>query len=216
MIPYHVDVYKHYSPVVNMLLVAAITMISLAGLAEYHNSGSTDMIESGMAFPLIGSAFFHVGLWHLVGNMLFLWVFGNALNSKVGNLIYPIFFFVVAAMSDVIHLAADGRPAIGASGAIMGVVGAYLFFFPRNECESFFLFLIKPIFFCMSSMWLIFYYVGWDLWFIVTGMESNVAVWAHFGGFVSGLGIAIGLYYLRWVPEEETEENLFQTMGIIK
>ena len=65
------------------------------------------MIESGMAFPLIGSAFFHVGLWHLVGNMLFLWVFGNALNSKVGNLIYPIFFFIVAAMSDVIHLAAD-------------------------------------------------------------------------------------------------------------
>jgi membrane associated rhomboid family serine protease len=50
----------------------------------------------------------------------------------------------------------------------------------------------------------------------VTGTESNVAVWAHFGGFVSGLGIAIGLYYLRWVPEEETEENLFQTMGIIK
>ena len=157
---------------------------------------------------LITSQFLHGGFAHLFGNMLFLWIFGNNIEDQLGHVKYLIFYLtcgVLAALSQWFFSTQSGIPALGASGAIAGVLGAYILRFPRARVRT--LLFLGP-FITFPDIPAIFFL---GIWFLqqalygvaslnvesTIGMENGgVAYWAHIGGFVFGaiLGPLLGLF----------------------
>ncbi len=160
-------------------------------------------ISSGTDYyTLISSMFLHGGFMHLAGNMLFLWIFGDNLEDQMGHIPFLIFYLACGGGADLGQLIADPDspiPNVGASGAIAGVMGAYLLLFPKAKVDI--LIIIVIIFkvfpvpaWVMLGLWFafqIFGGVGADL------SQGGVAYWAHAGGFVIGLIFAIPLWLKR-------------------
>ena len=136
------------------------------------------------------SMFLHGSLLHIGGNMLFLWVFGNNIEDKMGSLRYAIFYLLSGVVATLAHVAAQPDstvPLIGASGAIAGVMGAYLVLFPRVRIRTVFIFffiLIRDV----PAMWLL---LAWFVLQFFTGNSSGVAWVAHVGGFAFGALVAL-------------------------
>jgi membrane associated rhomboid family serine protease len=144
---------------------------------------------------LLTSMFMHGGLAHIFGNMLFLWIFGDNLEDRIGHARYLIFYLVCGVLASLAHVfttIAFGSnpyvPSLGASGAISGVLGGYVLLFPRNQVRV----IILRIFTTVPA------YVALGLWFVfqfVSGIgllgpasqEGGVAYAAHIGGFIAGL-----------------------------
>jgi membrane associated rhomboid family serine protease len=140
------------------------------------------------------SMFLHGSWMHLIGNMWFLWIFGNNIEDSMGHARFVVFYLlcgVAAALAQVVTNPASGIPMVGASGAISGVMGAYLLLYPRVRVFAFI-----PIGFFLTSVAL----PAWTMllyWFaiqVVSGLTGllvqeggGVAFWAHVGGFVAGL-----------------------------
>ena len=141
--------------------------------------------------PVI-SMFLHGGWGHLLGNCLFFWVFGNNIEDSLGSFRFLVFYLVcglAAAAAHIIAQPASPLPTVGASGAISGVLGAYLVLYPRVRVRMLFLFFIVPI-----QAWLVL--IWWFFWQLVAALpeltngadlSGGVAVWAHVGGFVTGV-----------------------------
>lgn len=167
---------------------------------------------TGLPFPvwitLITSQFLHGGFLHIAGNMLFLWIFGNNVEDRLGHVKFLIFYLacgVLASLSQWFFSAYSTVPSLGASGAIAGVMGAYILRFPQARVLTliplgFFIttFRIPAVFF------LGFWFVQQALYGVASlnapaniGMEGGgIAYWAHAGGFVFGavLGPLLGLF----------------------
>src|SRR5208283_1119595 len=129
-------------------------------------------------------------------NMLFLWVFGNAVCAKLGNLAYPFIYFGLGAVAGLVSQLIHDRPTIGASGAINGIVGMFLVWYLVNQITCWYGYL----FFgggdagelTVSSFWLILMWLVFDLWGAIRG-GGNIAYSAHLAGFAAGFGLAIFL-----------------------
>jgi membrane associated rhomboid family serine protease len=146
--------------------------------------------ESPVAF--VGYLFNHAGLAHLMGNMVFLWVFGNAVCATIGNLAYPFVYLGLGAFAGLIHLLITGTPVVGASGAIAGVVGLAVAFYPVNRVNLLLLlgFMTRTI---RVRLWgLALYWTAWDV-FGAWLQQDNVAYWAHLGGTAAGLAVGLAL-----------------------
>ena len=143
------------------------------------------------------SMFLHGGWGHLLGNALFFWVFGNNVEDSMGRLRFLLFYLVCGMAAAAAHVALDPAspvPTVGASGAISGILGAYLVLYPRVQVRMLFYFLI---FFRIIPIqaWLVL--IWWFLWQVISGLpelmrvdpsvSGGVAVWAHVGGFVAGV-----------------------------
>jgi membrane associated rhomboid family serine protease len=200
------------TPVVNILLIVAnvlvfFYMVYTSTLAP--GSESVFMMAHGTVplrvsqflqgrgtaeaalLPLVTSIFLHSGLMHLAGNMLFLWVFGDNVEDYFGHLGYLVFYLLCGVGSGLIHVLfnLDSRiPAIGASGAISGVMGAYAVLYPRHRILTFFFIFLIPV----PAILILGY------WFVIQFLEGvngigmrvqggGVAIWAHIGGFVIGV-----------------------------
>ena len=143
--------------------------------------------------------FLHGGWLHIGGNMLYLWIFGNNVEDKLGVLRYPLFYLAagIAATAAQMALAPNSIvPNLGASGAIAGVLGAYLFMFPRRRVLTLVMFFF--ITFVYLPAWLVL--GGWFVLQLFSGVGelghkvgtgSGVAFWAHIGGFAFGALIAL-------------------------
>jgi len=139
-------------------------------------------------FTLFTSLFFHAGFWHLLGNMWFLWVFGANLERRIGTLRFLLFYFFSGIFSSLFYLFLASEqflPAIGASGAVSGVLGGYLVLFPQHRIVS-----LVPIFFFIEIIAVpAVIFIG--LWFLYQllyiGSQTIVAYWAHIGGFLAGV-----------------------------
>ncbi len=141
--------------------------------------------------PVI-SMFLHGGWGHLLGNCLFFWVFGNNIEDSLGSFRFLVFYIVcglAAAAAHILAQPASPLPTVGASGAISGVLGAYLILYPRVRVRMLFIFFIVPI-----RAWLVL--IWWFFWQLVAALpeltngadlSGGVAVWAHVGGFVTGV-----------------------------
>ncbi|MHC4641363.1 MAG: rhomboid family intramembrane serine protease [Planctomycetota bacterium] len=163
---------------------------------------------------LFGHIWLHGGIIHLLGNLLFLWIFGNAVCAKIGNVAYLLIYIVLGVLAGIAHLVFQGGAVIGASGAIMGVVGIYLVFFPENDitCYFIFIFFLRPIIreFTLSSYWMILFWLAFDI-YGATREGGTVAYFAHLGGFAVGFGLAILMLKLKWVVmEDRYEKSLLQ------
>jgi hypothetical protein len=146
--------------------------------------------------------------------MWFLWLFGNAVCAKVGNLRYLFLYVFLGVAAGVTHLLFSSGPALGASGAINGVVGMYLVLFFENEITCYFFFWFIFFFlrqFSVGSCWMILFWLSWDVFgaFAWSG-DSNVAYFAHLGGFGVGFGVALAMCKMGWITMERYERSLLQ------
>lgn len=216
LLPYGVDVTMYRWPIANFILIATISMVSIAAVGSPPGEGLDLLTLRGMGLVgLFGHVFLHGSPMHLIGNMLFLWSFGNAVCAKVGNWTYLGLFFLLAALSGTVHNLFSDAAVIGASGAINGIVGLFIVFFPRNDVRCFWvLFLVVFIrtgTFGISSFWMILLWLGFDIWGVASD-SAGVAYWAHLGGFFSGLAIGILSLKRDWVKMTETECSLLDVL----
>ncbi len=142
------------------------------------------------------SMFMHGGWLHLIMNMWFFWVFGNNIEDSMGHVRFAVFYLlcgVLAAGAQVVSAPSSPVPTIGASGAISGVMGAYLVLYPRVRVYTIFIIFIIIRIFPLPAWLLLLEWFGLQLFTGAAGAAGNVAVWAHVGGFVSG-GALIPLF----------------------
>ena len=170
------------------------------------------ILKTGDPNGIYGHMFLHFGFLHIFGNMMFLWVFGNAVCAKLGNLAFLLLFLLLGCVAGVAHLLIDGAPAIGASGAVNGVVGMYLVLYPLNNVSCFYWILIRFGTFHLSSFWLILYWLAFDIYGAVGG-AGGVAYWAHLGGFGAGFLLASLLLYTGLIEMTSTERSLYDALG---
>jgi membrane associated rhomboid family serine protease len=159
--------------------------------------GGKSVIES-----LFTSMFLHGGFLHIAGNMLYLWVFGNNVEDRMGRVVFLLFYLaagLAAAYAEAFAHTTSTTPLIGASGAIAGTLGAYIVLFPHARVLT-----LLPIFFFLQltelSAWIVL-----GFWFVLQAFQgvgslggdvAGVAWWAHIGGFAFGALIAL-LFYRR-------------------
>ena len=143
---------------------------------------------------VLTSMFLHGGWLHLLSNMWFLWIFGNNIEDSMGHLRFVFFYLtcgVAAALAQVALNPASAIPMVGASGAISGVMGAYLVLYPRVRVYAMVPIGFIPITIALPAWTMLLYWVGLQIVSGLFGLMSDerggVAVWAHVGGFVAGL-----------------------------
>ncbi len=211
MIPLHDDNPTNLAPVVTVGLIAIcglvfIWQMSLTPAAAEQVVYALGMIPAVLfgtarlspdiaTIPseasVITSMFLHGGLMHLLGNMLYLWIFGNNIEDSMGHVRFIIFYLlcgIAAALAQALQDPASTVPMIGASGAIGGVLGGYLMLFPRAR-----VLVLVPLGFFMHTLRVPALFVL-GIWFVMqflysamtTGQPGGVAYWAHIGGFVAG------------------------------
>lgn len=147
------------------------------------------------------SMFLHGGWMHLIGNMLFLWIFGDNMEDSFGHVWFLAFYLLCGMMADVVHVWSapnSNVPVVGASGAIAGVLGGYLLLFPKARVDIVVIFVIFFKTFPLSAWIVLCYWIGMQ---VLSGLAtpaggSGIAYWAHAGGFVAGIFITLP-YWVR-------------------
>jgi membrane associated rhomboid family serine protease len=134
-------------------------------------------------------AFLHADWLHLLSNMLFLWVFGDNVEDAFGHVKYFLFYGACAMLAALFHLAfnLDGNgPLIGASGAVAGVMGAYILLYPHARVFVLAKIVI-PFPLPLPAFWMLGFWIATQLFYALVGSQDAVAWWAHLGGFVAGM-----------------------------
>lgn len=154
------------------------------------------------AFTIFSGMFMHGGVFHLAGNMLYLWIFGNNIEDRLGHLRFIFFYLFCGIVSAYAHAITDPHsliPMIGASGAISGILGAYLLLFPRATVHTLvflgiFVTIVRIPALIVIGFWAIIQFINGLLsaGFI---REGGIAWFAHLGGFITGL-----LTIKLWLP----------------
>ena len=172
-----------------------ITGLARLGTAVPLGEGMACVVDAEAINPLtpITSMFLHGGWGHLLGNALFLWVFGRAVEDSMGRLRFLCFYLMCGLAAAVAQVAVDPAspiPMVGASGAISGVMGGYLVLYPRVRVHI----LVFILIFRVPAWLMLLWWIGWQ---VVAGLpqlltlrpevSGGVAVWAHIGGFVAGM-----------------------------
>jgi len=146
-------------------------------------------------WPFLTSIFLHAGLLHLVGNMWFLWVFGDNVEDRMGPWRFLSFYLLCGIVAGLIHWWTNAHsvvPTVGASGAIAGVLGAYVVLYPRARVVTLLLIVFWPLIFEVPAVFYLFYWSAIQLFsgtaaLLSPGQIGGVAWWAHVGGFAAGV-----------------------------
>jgi membrane associated rhomboid family serine protease len=155
---------------------------------------SPDLVAVGPEATLFTSMFLHGGWGHLLGNMLYLWIFGNNVEDRMGHLPFLVFYLACGLAAAAAQILPDPRseiPMVGASGAISGVLGAYMVLFPHAR-----VLVLIPFSFMLlhyvRAFWLLAIWIGLQLFSatLYSAAEGGVAWWAHIGGFALGWLVA--------------------------
>jgi len=213
LIPIRTEYRLTHVPVVNYLLLAVNVLLYVMG---YNGSGQPHMLrieayllhpESPELYQFYTSLFLHAGVLHLVGNMIFLWVFGNAVNDRLGHIGYLAFYLAGGVLANIGYVLLAGEaPVLGASGAISAVTGMYLVLFPRVQVTLLvFLFYFVTTFEVSSLVFLLFQFV-WNLWLSLNELggpgQGGVAYAAHSSGYAFGILTAVLLLAARALPRD--------------
>ena len=203
MIPLRDTIPSETFPVMTRLLIAAnvamfLYQVSLGTAAEpfiyTHGLIPRRFGAGGAIAPLLTSMFLHGGWMHLIGNMLYLHIFGDNVEDRLGHVRFLLLYLVAgmaAGMTQVVANPGSPLPMVGASGAIAGVTGAYFVFFPHGRIVT-----LVPIFVFLQIVEIpaVFFLLFWFVLQLMLGIGSlgseaagGVAFWAHVGGFVSGI-----------------------------
>ncbi len=160
-------------------------------------------LQPDLGLRVLVSMFLHGGILHILGNMLYLWIFGDNVEDRMGHLRYLVFYLLCGWSASYAHIWADSAsrvPSIGASGAIAGVLGAYMLLYPRARVVTllplgFFSQLVQlPAVFFLGFWFLQQFLVGtWTLATRTAQTSGGFAWWAHIGGFAAGV-LLVGLF----------------------
>jgi len=205
MLPLRDNIPSSRPPVVTYFIIAACLLVFLWQVQE--NDLRTEfalnpahLIHRDAGEPLsfvfltiLTSMFMHGGVLHLAGNMLFLWIFGDNVEDRMGHLRYLVFYLLCGTIAALAHALVSGFasvPVLGASGAIAGVLGAYFVLFRGATVRTL---VILVVFITVVDLPAVMFL---GLWFVfqffaglgsIGGAGGGVAVWAHIGGFIAGL-----------------------------
>ncbi len=193
--PYKDENIAKSKPYVTIALIAINIAVFIWSLFDYENIiNAYGFTPAHFALVTVfTSMFLHGGLDHIFGNMWFLWLFGDNVEDKLGKAKYIMFYLASGVAATLTHFATNigsAVPAIGASGAISGVLGAYLAFFPkvRVHVASGYYHGTVPAY-VMLAFWFILQLIFGAVSF-VGASGSGIAFWAHIGGFVFGYVVA--------------------------
>jgi len=174
----------------NIIIFCVLLTGDLERAIKLYGMIPAEIFRGRRLVTLFSSMFIHAGAAHLISNMWFLWLFGDNIEHKLGALKFLLLYFLAGIVAGVTHLFFVSKevynvPVVGASGAISGILGAYLVFFPHNQIRAFIVFGLRPLFFYLPA----YLYIG--VWFFLQlffiGTPSQVAYEAHVGGFLTGL-----------------------------
>jgi membrane associated rhomboid family serine protease len=151
------------------------------------------------------------GTVRLIGNLIFLWPFGNAVCAKLGNKLYLLVYLGFGLLAGVIHLILSSEAAIGACGVISGIVGIYIVLFPEDTISCFFLF-PRPMAVSISGYWVV------ALWFVFDFLEAGLGgpgttYCAHILCVGAGAGLAVLMLKKKWLVMESDEKSLLQMLS---
>lgn len=168
------------------------------------------IIRGEKLWTLITSLFVHADILHLLGNMLFLFIFGGPVESAMGSRRFLVFYFLAGLVAVVFHILSISlipkeyllnrailnpwvTPTLGASGAISGVMGAYIIYYPRTRVTFIYpIFIIPLILYLPAWVYVMIWFIYQLLMGLITllGIVTSVAYWAHIGGFIAGIALA--------------------------
>jgi membrane associated rhomboid family serine protease len=213
LLPLSTDVEQDQPPVTNVLIVVSAVVAFLATHPWVDLWEHRFALNGWSPLGLVGHLWLHGSFWHIFGNMIFLWVFGNAVCSRVGNLRYPAVYVGVGVAAGLAHVLADGHPAIGASGAVNGIVGMFAVLFPESRVR-----VLLAIFWTWGGVWAVPSGLLIALWFVLDlyGALHNpvgIAYWAHIGGFLAGFFLGIVFVQKGWVKLYRGEKTLLHMTG---
>ena len=205
MLPLRDNIRSSTFPIVNTAIIAVCVMVFLLQLTMPDHGLRWAFIPRALIDPTVWAAggavaaltglftsiFVHGGFMHVGMNMLFLWVFGDNVEDRMGHVRYAVFYLVCGVTGNLAHALLSGfspLPLVGASGAIAGVMGAYFVLFRMASIRTFVLVFFYPLIFDVPAPVFLVY------WFIIQlfsgigsiGLASGVAFWAHVGGFGAG------------------------------
>jgi membrane associated rhomboid family serine protease len=218
MIPLRVDILRTRTAICNIVLIALNLLAFLYELSLSPKAGTALVYAFGlipsheqllysrhvfgivqMLLPIMTSMFLHAGWLHLLGNMLFLWVFGGSVEDALGHFQYLIFYFICGIGAALAHIAFNWGsriPTVGASGAISGVMGAFIILFPRSRVTTLIPALLLFFSVRIPAVLLLGYWFFIQLFSGVASValinQGGVAWWAHVGGFLLGAILVAG------------------------
>ena len=218
MIPLRVDILRTRVAISNALLILLNILAFLYELSLSPRAGQSLVYTFGLVpshaqllfagnsttlgqaiLPFVTSMFLHAGWMHLLGNMLFLWVFGGSIEEALGHFQYLIFYFIGGVGAAIVHTILNwgsSIPTVGASGAISGVMGAFIVLFPRARVTTlipalFFFFTIRIPAVLMLGYWFFIQFLS-GVASLGVANQGGVAWWAHIGGFLLGALLVVG------------------------
>ena len=202
MFPLRDDRPTYTAPIVTTLLIVACTLVFLYELMLDDYSRNYFVVHYGVVpahlrlETLFTSMFLHGGWSHIIGNMLFLWAFGKSLEDAMGHSKFLAFYLSCGVISALVHVFFNyfsRVPTVGASGAIAGVMGAYLLKFPRSNIRTLVFIFVFVTTVDIPAMFILLY---WFVWQLFSGYgsiahaqitDAGVAWFAHIGGFIAGM-----------------------------
>lgn len=212
LIPIGTDVRTRRPPTANWLLIGLNVVIFLftdwlsVGLGQFLKN---ELMLDG-ARPLLHQyvtyQFLHGDLMHLLGNMLFLWIFGGAVCDRMGSLCYTLFYLAGGVFSGIVFTTVAENPILGASGAIAAVTTAFLVLFPRVHVTMLLFFFLITTFQIPAMLLIVFKVILWDNLIAPRfdhGITSSVAYSAHLGGYAFGFLVAMSMLVLRALPRNQ-------------
>lgn len=197
---------RRFAFITYLLIAVNIAVFLLVDVNDTSYALIPNEISNGHRLEtLISAMFLHANLIHVGGNMLFLWIFGNNVEDRLGHILYLIFYLLAGIAGSLLQVLIDPTstiPNVGASGAISGVLGAYLLWFPKARVVAL-VFLGIFITVLRFPAWIfIGYWAGLQIVLGLAGLAASpggqsggVAYFAHIGGFLTGL--TVGLLYWR-------------------
>lgn len=218
-VPCNVDVPMQRWPLMNWGVMAVTIAVSVMILFGVIGEAPWMWIGPGEDFSiagLFGSLLTHADLLHLAGNMVFLFVFGNAVNAKVGHVPFLLCYAAIGMIEGLAWAWLADGPAVGASGAIMGIVGMFVVFYPRNDVSVWYWLFYQGGTFEVSAYVVIAVYFAFDLWGFVSGGDTGVAYLAHVVGLLTGFAIASAMVLTGLCPSDDDEENLYEALGLME
>ncbi len=214
MIPLRDVIPSRTTPIVTIGIIAANAIafwfeLSLPAPGRQVLLRDFGLVPAAFAWPtLLSSMFLHGGWLHIIGNMWYLWIFGDNVEDRLGHGRYLVFYLLCGAAAGIAQAMVSPDswvPTIGASGAIAGVMGAYFVLYPRSRVLTLFPLLVVieiPAVFFLGFWFLMQLFSGVGSIARTAGSQGGIAVWAHVAGFVAG---AIGIFVFRR-PERQRVE----------
>lgn len=179
---------------INIVVFAYQFTLTRASASEFiyqYGCIPIEILQKTHIESIITSIFLHGGIMHLLGNMLFMWVFADNIEATIGNFSFLLFYLaggIIATFTHIYFNQYSEIPCVGASGAIAACLGAYIVMFPHSKIRIFFI-----LFFTSFNISALYFLGFWILQQFVNGIgeintqTAGVAYWAHIGGFVFGL-----------------------------